>query len=153
MRTLLTASISFLVLTACYGQTQVTASVPFETAPAMTVEGALDQLEHGQSIQAIDSLRKFADSQPPAKGADRGLAIAYYRTGKLDEAERAFAKAMTDDLSDRESVQMRGLTLYRMGRQTDAIPYLERARQWSSNANVDANYVLGLCYKIGRAHV
>jgi tetratricopeptide (TPR) repeat protein len=45
-----------------------------------------------------------------------------------------------------ESVQMRGLSLYRLGRPADAIPYLERVKQWTPNANADANYVLGLCY-------
>jgi tetratricopeptide (TPR) repeat protein len=43
-------------------------------------------------------------------------------------------------------VQMRGLTLYRLGRQAAAIPYLEKVKQWTPNANADANYVLGLCY-------
>jgi tetratricopeptide (TPR) repeat protein len=41
---------------------------------------------------------------------------------------------------------MLGLTLYRLGRPAEAIPYLERVRQWTPNANADANYVLGLCY-------
>jgi tetratricopeptide (TPR) repeat protein len=41
---------------------------------------------------------------------------------------------------------MRGLSLYRLGRPAAAIPFLERVRQWTPNANADANYVLGLCY-------
>jgi tetratricopeptide (TPR) repeat protein len=45
-----------------------------------------------------------------------------------------------------ESVQMRGLSLYRLGRPAAAIPFLERVRQWTPNANADANYVLGLWY-------
>jgi tetratricopeptide (TPR) repeat protein len=45
-----------------------------------------------------------------------------------------------------EAVQMRGLTLYRLGRQAAAIPFLEKVKQWTPNANADANYVLGLCY-------
>jgi tetratricopeptide (TPR) repeat protein len=53
---------------------------------------------------------------------------------------------MTEDPNDMESVQMRGLSLYRLGRPADAIPFLERVRQWTPNANADANYVLGLCY-------
>jgi len=74
------------------------------------------------------------------------LGIAYYRTGKLEEAQRAFAAASKEDPEDAESVQMEGLTLYRLGQPAAAIPYLERVRTWTPNANADANYVLGLCY-------
>jgi tetratricopeptide (TPR) repeat protein len=83
---------------------------------------------------------------PAAKSANRELGIADYRSGKLVEAERAFAAAMAEDPADQESVQMRGLTLYRLGQPVAAIPYLERVRQWMPNANADANHVLGLCY-------
>ena len=81
-----------------------------------------------------------------AKNRNRELGISYYRTGKLIDAERAFAAAMAEDPADLESIQMRGLTLYRLGRPADAIPFLERVRQWMPNANADANHVLGLCY-------
>ena len=53
---------------------------------------------------------------------------------------------MAEDSNDIESIQMRGLTLYRLGRPAEAIPFLERVRQWTPDANADANYVLGLCY-------
>jgi tetratricopeptide (TPR) repeat protein len=33
-----------------------------------------------------------------------------------------------------------------LGRPAAAVPFLERVRQWTPNANADANYVLGLCY-------
>jgi tetratricopeptide (TPR) repeat protein len=74
------------------------------------------------------------------------LGIAYYRTGKLLSAEKAFGLAISEDPTDMESVQMRGLALYRLGRPAEAVPFLERVRQWTPNANADANYVLGLCY-------
>jgi tetratricopeptide (TPR) repeat protein len=83
---------------------------------------------------------------PAAKSANRELGIADYRSGKLVDAERAFAAAMTEDPADQESVQMRGLTLYRLGQPVAAIPYLEHVRQWMPHANADANHVLGLCY-------
>ena len=89
---------------------------------------------------------------PNAKGANRELGIADYRSGKLVDAERAFAAAMAEDPRDLESVQMRGLTLYRLGQPVAAIPYLERVRQWMPNANADANHVLGLCYMNARRY-
>jgi tetratricopeptide (TPR) repeat protein len=84
--------------------------------------------------------------RPPEKGANRKQGIAYYRSGKLIDADHAFAAAMAEDPGDLESIQMRGLTLYRLGQPAAAIPYLERVRQWMPNANANANHVLGLCY-------
>ena len=87
-----------------------------------------------------------ATAGPSPKGLEHELGIAYYRTGKLIAAEQAFALAMKEDSHDIESIQMRGLSLYRLGRPAAAIPFLERVRAWTPNANADANYVLGLCY-------
>jgi tetratricopeptide (TPR) repeat protein len=84
--------------------------------------------------------------EPPIKGAEHELGTAYYSTGELTEAEKAFAKAIEQDASDRDSVQMEGLVLYRLGQQNAAIPYLERAVQQTPNANADAQTVLGLCF-------
>jgi tetratricopeptide (TPR) repeat protein len=93
-----------------------------------------------------------AQQTPPAKGSNRALGITDYRTGKLMEAEKAFAAAMAEDPNDLESVQMRGLTLYRLGQPAAAIPYLERVRQWMPDANADANHVLGLAYMNARRY-
>jgi tetratricopeptide (TPR) repeat protein len=123
-----------------------------DTPSSMAVAEARKKLEHGEIQQAIDELRQLAEAQPAVRGANRELAIAYYRTGDLNAAERTFATAMLEDPTDVESVQMRGLTLYRLGRSDAAIPYLERSRQWTPNANVDANYVLGLCYMRARRY-
>ena len=84
--------------------------------------------------------------QPVMKGVRHELGLAYYRTGKLMEAKNAFTQAIAQDDADRESVQMEGLVLYRLGQPAAAIPYLERVLQWMPNANTDARYVLGLCY-------
>jgi tetratricopeptide (TPR) repeat protein len=124
-------------------------SAATSTAKA-SVEAALaaahQKLEHGDSQGAITMLEQLAAGNELAKGVQHELGIAYYRTGKLLSAEKAFARAIDEDPNDIESVQMRGLSLYRLGRPADAIPFLERVRQWTPNANADANYVLGLCY-------
>jgi tetratricopeptide (TPR) repeat protein len=110
-----------------------------------TLVAAHQKLEYGDPNEAVAMLEKLASAND-AKGVQHELGIAYYRTGKLVFAEQAFAKAMTEDPNDIESVQMRGLSLYRLGRPAEAIPFLERVRQWTPNANADANYILGLCY-------
>jgi len=112
-----------------------------------TLAAAHEKLEHGQMQEAIGMLERLAANPGQhAKGAQHELGLAYYRTGKLLSAEKAFTSAMEEDPNDMEAVQMRGLTLYRLGRPAAAIPFLERVRQWTPNANADANYVLGLCY-------
>src|ERR1700728_2034544 len=112
-----------------------------------TLAAAHQDLEHGKPQEAIAMLEQLAATGGTlAKGVQHELGLAYYRTGKLLAAEQAFARAIGEDANDMESVQMRGLTLYRLGRPADAIPFLERVKQWTPNANADANYVLGLCY-------
>lgn len=125
------------------GQTQP----PTEAkSPEAILAGARHKLDTGQQQEAIRELQQLATAQPRAKGVAHALGLAYYRTGKLLEADRTFAQAIEDDPSDIESIQLRGLTLYRLGQPAAAIPLLERVRQWTPNANADANYVLGLCY-------
>src|SRR3981189_2319240 len=102
---------------------------------------AQQKLEHGEAQEAITMLEQLATAEASTKGVQHELGIAYYRTGKLLSAEQAFARAIAEDPNDMESVQMRGLSLYRLGRPAAAIPFLERVRHWTPNANADANYV------------
>lgn len=114
--------------------------------PQQALARAHAQLEDGRTTEAFAILQQLTSMQPPVKGLQHELGVAYYRTGKLVEAKNAFAAAIQEDSTDAESVQMEGLTLYRLGQPAAAIPYLERVRQWTPNANADSNYVLGLCY-------
>ena len=149
MRTLCCLTLLLFSGFLCFGQSATPSPSPGDPA---TVNDTQQKLQHGQPQQAIADLQQLAAKQPPVPGASRALGIAYYRTGKLIDAEQAFAKAMAQDSADVESIQMRGLTLYRLGRPADAIPFLERVRQWTPNANADANHVLGLCYMNARRY-
>lgn len=113
-----------------------------------TVDGdplarAQEALEHNHVDDALAILKQMP---PNDRGVQHELGLAYYRTGKLVEARDAFSAAIRQDPQDVESVQMEGLTLYRLGQPAAAIPFLDRVRQWTPNAGTDANYVLGLCY-------
>jgi tetratricopeptide (TPR) repeat protein len=107
---------------------------------------ARDFLDHGHPDQAIAILKKLAAVEPPIVGVEHELGTAFYSIGELEEAKNAFSKAIEQDASDQDSVQMEGLILYRLGQSGAAIPYLERAVQWAPNANADAQTVLGLCF-------
>jgi tetratricopeptide (TPR) repeat protein len=113
---------------------------------------AHEALEHDHPDEAITILQKLADAQPPVKGVQHELGLAYYSSGGLMKAKQSFEQAVHEDASDMESVQLEGLTLYRLGQPAAAIPYLERVRGWMPNANADANYVLGLCYLNSRRY-
>lgn len=113
---------------------------------SISVASAHALLERGDTIDAIAMLQMLQKQNPKAHGIAHELGLAYYRSGKLVEAEKSFADAMQQDPTDEESVQLRGLTLYRLGHPAEAIPYLEKIRKWTPNGNADANYVLGLCY-------
>lgn len=109
-------------------------------------------LEGDRPAEALALLQPLSARVPPVKGVQHELGLVYYRTGKLIEAQKAFAEAVKQDDSDKESVQMEGLVLYRLGQPDAAIPYLERVRQWMPGANTDATYVLGLCYLNARRY-
>ena len=114
--------------------------------PANQLAEAQQKLQQGQPAAAIALLQPLANATPPVKGAAHELGVAYYRTGKLTDALQAFTQAEKEDPNDMESVQLHGLTLYRLGQPAEAIPFLKRVRQWMPNADADANHVLGLCY-------
>jgi predicted Zn-dependent protease len=114
--------------------------------PPSSLADAENLLHQGKNAEAFVILQQLATAQPPVKGVQHILGIAYYRTGKLVEAQKAFDAAIKENSNDLESVQMMGLTLYRLGHPAEAIPYLARVHQWMPNANADSNYVLGLCY-------
>lgn len=139
------------LLGTCAAHAQSTGAA--STPPSATINDAssaqtqaMEQLEHGKSAEAIASLEALVNAHPDQKGLQHDLGLAYYRTGKLLEAGKAFERAIAADPKDLESVQLEGLTLYRLGQPAAAIPYLQRVREFSPNANADASHVLGLCY-------
>ena len=134
---------SLVVLCLCFLSLQAqtgSTSGPDELARAS------DLLSHGHPAQAIAILQKLAAVQPPIAGAEHELGTAYYSIGNLAGAKEAFAKAIEQDKSDQDSVQMEGLTLYRLDRPDAAIPYLERVVRANPNVNADAQTILGLCF-------
>ena len=109
-------------------------------------------MQQGKTDEALAVMQQLAKTQPLPIGLHHDLGIALYRTGRLVEAEKELSAAVQEDSSDKESVQMQGLALYRMGQPARAIPLLEQVRQWMPNADADSNYVLGLCYLNSRRY-
>jgi tetratricopeptide (TPR) repeat protein len=110
----------------------------FEDAQALAGKGRLDQ--------AMNVLNQLAAQTPEPAGVERLRGLIYYQKNELPDAVAAFGKAVNQDAGDHESLEMEGVSLFRMGRPQDALPYLEKARTAVQSANVDPEYVLGLCY-------
>jgi predicted Zn-dependent protease len=117
-----------------------------EAAPAASLADATALAGKGRLDQALAELNELAKIEPEEVGVERLRGVILYQKELLPEAEAAFAKAVSQDASDRESTEMRGVTLYRLGRPEEAIPLLEKADAVVTGANADPHYVLGLCY-------
>jgi predicted Zn-dependent protease len=107
-----------------------------------TLRRSIDAGHAGLALQQIAQLRA---APHPIAGLSRLEGLAHYAEGDLRAADGSFAAALAEDPTDLESAQMRGLTLYRLGRPADAIPLLESSNK-GPLGKTDPNYVLGLCY-------
>jgi tetratricopeptide (TPR) repeat protein len=132
--------------------TILVAQRPSSATPDADLAKAHEAFEQNHPEAAIAILEDLAQRQPPVKGVQHELGLAYYSSGSLMKAKQAFETAIQQNPEDQESVQLEGLTLYRLGQPAAAIPYLQRVRGWMPNANADANYVLGLCYLNARRY-
>jgi tetratricopeptide (TPR) repeat protein len=111
---------------------------PLETAQSLAARGRLDK--------AMPILDGLATQNPEPAGVERLRGMIFYQKEQFPEAFKAFSKAAEQDAQDRESIEMQGLSLYRTGHSAEALPYLEKAHATVVRANVDPEYVLGLCY-------
>ncbi len=106
----------------------------------------------GRGEEALRDLDRLAAAQPRLPGLDRTRGLALYSIDRLKEADAAFAAALAADPQDEEAAQMRGLTLFRMGRPAEAIPLLERSHETGVQQKADPTYVLALCYVDARRY-
>ncbi len=115
-----------------------------QTQPDFAVSRIL--LQRGKYDEAISQLQAMAATNPRLKGLDSELGTAYYQKGDYIKAIESLKKALVEDPENKEAVQLLGLSYYLSGRPGEAIPALEKVQGWYPRANVDATYILGLCY-------
>ena len=104
---------------------------------------AQSSLEHDINTGKAETVLQTLDANPNLANHDLLRGQALYALNRLPEAEKALAAAPPSDLA---ATQLRGLTLFRMGRPADAIPFLEKAHTWTPETKADPAYVLALCY-------
>src|SRR5579859_482966 len=103
-------------------------------------------LQQGNFDQALAKLHALESLHPGMKGLSYEFGIAYYKKSDFMNAIAFLKKALEENPSDSEADQLLGLSYYLAGRPADAIPELEKVRTWFPSANVDASYILGICY-------
>ena len=117
-----------------------------QASPDSNFTAARTLLQHGQYDEAITELKALELSHPPPSGLSHELGAAYYKKGDFSQAASYLKKALAEDSSDKEAQQLLGLSYYLSGHPVDAIPLLENVQGWFPRANVDAAYILGVCY-------
>ena len=120
--------------------TQAASSVASEFAAARKLEQA------GKLSEAIEELHALEAREPSAKGLALELGTAYYKKNDFPKAIAYLKSATAEDPSSGEATQLLGLSYYLGGHPADAIPLLEKMQGWYPRANVDAAYILGICY-------
>src|SRR5438552_4389139 len=125
-------------------QTVPGSPTPNQSAPDFTDARRL--MQQGKYDQAIAQLQELSANDPGLKGLPHELGIAYYKKGDYIKAMDSLKAAIEQDPHDNEAVQLLGLSNYLAGRPADAIPLLEKVQGWYPRANVDASYILGVCY-------
>jgi tetratricopeptide (TPR) repeat protein len=146
------ALVLFTTPTVCSGQSasgtsdrSALPSAPSESIDAKYAE-AHRLLQQGKNAEAISDLEKLGAGNPGLKGLAHELGAAYYKSGDYMKAIDALGKALNEDPNDKEALQLQGLSYYLSGRPGEAIPLLEKVQGWYTRANVDAAYILGVCY-------
>jgi tetratricopeptide (TPR) repeat protein len=113
---------------------------------ASEFDGARRLLLQGKYDEAIAALHQLESSRPGMKGLSRELGVAYYKKNDYQNAIASLKKALEENPGDSEAEQLLGLSYYLSQRPAEAIPELEKVQTWYASANVDAAYILGICY-------
>ena len=116
------------------------------TSTAATFAEVRRLSQQGKFDEAIAQLETLLASRSDVKGLSHEMGVVYYKKGDYLKATASFKKALADDPSDNEATQLMGLSYYLAGRPTEAIAPLEKVQTWYPSANVDVNYILGICY-------
>jgi len=111
-----------------------------------SVEQATRLMQQGKNDEALQLLEGIATAEPARRGIVREIGIAYYKKSDFLKAVASFKKALEEDPGDSEAIQLMGLSYYLAGRPAEAIMPLEKVQTWYPSANVDASYILGICY-------
>ncbi|HJP92076.1 MAG TPA: tetratricopeptide repeat protein [Pyrinomonadaceae bacterium] len=102
--------------------------------------------QNGNYRAAVDRLKRAAKLAPTDERILNNLGLAYCRLGKIDEAYKAFARAMGQVTGNINTAKM----LERFGREDDAIRYYEAARAIEPANTIALRRLADLYQRVGR---
>src|SRR3984893_10409154 len=120
--------------------------------PEQDLASAHSLLEQDKNAEAITLLQALAARYPKLPGLSHELGVAYYREGDYLDAAKYLQNAWVENPEDRDAAQLLGLSLYSSGKPAEAIAPLEKVRFWHPHENMDAIYILGLCYILSKSY-
>ncbi|MBC8414243.1 MAG: tetratricopeptide repeat protein [Nitrospira sp.] len=115
--TAIVALVAIVTFAFYYFQYTVKENVPGENSLRL----ANKHLEDGNIEDALAEFQKTISINPDYKSAHLGLAIAFMQLNQLDEAQKAFDRAIIIDESFAEAYANRGILNDRAGRFKDAV--------------------------------
>jgi len=119
---------------------QTPAGAPAEFAQARKL------MQEGKVDEAIAELQTLESNDPTTRGLALELGTAFYKKSDFAKAIEYLKKATAAAPANGEAIQLLGLSYYLGGHPADAVPLLEKVQAWFPRANVDASYILGVCY-------
>jgi tetratricopeptide (TPR) repeat protein len=131
-------ALSFIFQVSAHAQSAPDAAPTYEQIHRLTEQGKYDE--------ALAALSGISGSQPRAKNLSHEFGIVYYRKGDYRDAIASLQQAVSENPDDKEAVQILGLSYYLGSKPAEAIPLLEKVQAWYPSANIDAAYILGVCY-------
>jgi tetratricopeptide (TPR) repeat protein len=137
---------AFLVTSFAQESSPPTPSFQAPSGTASDFAQARKMMQQGKIDEAITELQAIEARDPATKGLAVELGTAYYKKSDFPKAIEYLKKATAADPANSEATQLLGLSYYLGGHPADAIPLLEKVQGWYSRANVDASYILGICY-------
>jgi Tfp pilus assembly protein PilF len=103
--------------------------------------------QNGNYRAAVDRLKRAAKLAPADERILNNLGLAYCRLGKVDEAYKAFTRAMGPLNGNLNMAKM----MERFAREDDAIHYYEAARQIDVNNTIALRRLTDLYQRVGRS--
>jgi tetratricopeptide (TPR) repeat protein len=103
-------------------------------------------LAQGKYDEALATLHDLEGKHSGLAGLAHEFGVAYYKKADYPNAIMYLKKAREENPDDGEAIQLLGLSFYLAGHPADAIAPLEKVQTWFPSANVDASYILGICY-------
>jgi tetratricopeptide (TPR) repeat protein len=126
---------------------------PVQSSPAAPESSASSEFEEAHRLQqqgkydaALAALRELETQHPAMRSLAHELGLAYYKKSDYLNSIAYLKKAREENPDDGEAVQLLGLSFYLAGKPGEAIAPLEKVQTWFPSANVDAAYILGICY-------